>query len=90
MLLPVHRSCFASVYGYVKEGPDHRRSLSPPAVTKGSTEFHSLFPRVVLKIQSITRRNIKGDSKHPCQMPAVTLKQSESWPLCTTLHDIPP
>ena len=28
----------------VKEGPGHWRSLSPPAMTKGSTEFHFLFP----------------------------------------------
>ena len=62
ILLPVQWSCFASVHGYVKEGPDHRRSVSPPAVTKGPLNsilcFFSGGPQ---QIQSITKRNMKGD-----------------------------
>lgn len=60
MLLAVEWSCFTSVHGYVKEGPGHRRS--PSAMTEASTKFHSLHVpvTVVLKIQSITRRNALG------------------------------
>ena len=45
--------------------PDHWHSLSHPAVSKDQLNSNFSFPSmVVLTIQSITRRNMRGDSKH--------------------------
>ena len=43
---------------------------------------------VVLKIQLITTRNMKGDSRRLCRMPVVTLKQPKFHSLYTDIFTV--